>query len=302
MTTSTVARVRSFNRAVTERVGALDEQYMGRGRPLGEARLLWEIGPAGAEVRELRRRLVMDSGYASRLLRSLEAQGLVAVDTDAADRRVRRARLTKAGVAERAELDRLSDELALSILDPLDERQRTRLLAAMEDVERLLLASLITIDVEDPGTDDAQWCFQQYYDELCERFQGGYDPALAIPADAEEITPPAGVTFIARRGEQPLGCGILKLHGDEPAHLKRMWVSRDARGLGLGRRLLERLEQWAADAGATAVRLETNRALVEAIALYRRSGYEEVAAFNEETYGDHWFEKRLTVRPATRSS
>jgi DNA-binding MarR family transcriptional regulator len=295
MTTPMVARVRSFNRAVTERVGALDEQYMGRGRALGEARLLWEIGPEGAEVRQLRRRLVMDSGYASRLLRSLEAQGLVAVEIDAADRRVRRARLTRAGLAERAELDRLSDELALSILEPLDERQRTRLLTAMEDVERLLLASLITIDIEDPATDDAQWCFQQYYDELRERFEGGYDPALAIPADAEEITPPAGVTFVARRGEQPLGCGILKLHGREPAHIKRMWVSRDARGLGLGRRLLVRLEHWAADAGAPAVRLETNRALVEAIALYRRSGYEEIPAFNDERYGDHWFEKRLTA-------
>jgi DNA-binding MarR family transcriptional regulator/GNAT superfamily N-acetyltransferase len=293
MSTPSVARVRSFNRAVTERVGALDEQYMGRGRPLGEARLLWEIGPGGSEVRQLRRRLVMDSGYASRLLRSLEAQGLVAVEIDAADRRVRRACLTRAGLAERAELDRLSDDLALSILQPLDERQRTRLLAAMEDVERLLQASLITIAVEDPTTDDARWCFEQYFDELRERFEEGYDPTLAIPADAEEITPPSGVTLVARRGEQPLGCGIVKLHGAEPAHLKRMWVSRDARGLGVGRRLLSGLEQWAAEAGAPAIRLETNRSLVEAIALYRRSGYEEVPAFNDEIYGDHWFEKPL---------
>jgi DNA-binding MarR family transcriptional regulator/GNAT superfamily N-acetyltransferase len=293
MSTPMVARVRSFNRVVTERVGALDEQYMGRGYPLGEARLLWEIGTAGAEVRQLRRRLLMDSGYASRLLRSLEAQGLVTVETDAADRRVRRVRLTRAGVAERAELDRLSDELALSILEPLDESRRTRLLAAMEEVERLLVASLITIEIEDPASDDALWCFEQYFDELAERFEGGYDRALAIPADPEDITPPAGVTLIARRGEQPLGCGILKLHPGEPAHLKRMWVSREARGLGVGRRLLEGLEQWAAEAGAPAVRLETNRSLVEAIALYRRSGYEEIAAFNDETYGDHWFEKRL---------
>jgi DNA-binding MarR family transcriptional regulator/GNAT superfamily N-acetyltransferase len=295
MSVPMVTRVRSFNRVVTERVGALDGRYMGRGYPLGEARLLWEIGPEGAEIRQLRQRLVMDSGYASRLLRSLEAQGLVAVETDATDRRVRRARLTRAGLAERAELDRLSDDLALSILEPLDESQRSRLVSAMEEVERLLLASLITIEIEDPTTDDARWCFEQYFEELSERFEDGYDPTLAISADAEEITPPLGVTLVVRRGEQPLGCGILKLHAGEPAHLKRMWVSREARGLGLGRRLLSRLEQWAADAGAPAVRLETNRALVEAIALYRRSGYEEVAAFNNERYGDHWFEKRLTA-------
>jgi DNA-binding MarR family transcriptional regulator/GNAT superfamily N-acetyltransferase len=288
-----VARVRSFNRAVTERVGALDEEYMGRGRPLGEARLLWEIGLEGAEVRELRRRLAIDSGYVSRLLRSLEADGLVAVETDPTDRRVRRARLTRAGRDERAALDRVADDRALSILGPLDERQRTRLVRAMEEVERLLLASSITIEPEDPSTDDARWCIEQYFAELEQRFEGGFDPARSIPADAAELTPPSGLQLVARRREQPLGCGALKLHGDEPAELKRMWVSPEARGLGLGRRLLRELEQRAADAGARAVRLETNGSLTEAIALYRASGYDEVAPFNDEPYAHHWFEKAL---------
>jgi DNA-binding MarR family transcriptional regulator/GNAT superfamily N-acetyltransferase len=288
-----VARVRSFNRAVTERVGALDEEYMGRGRPLGEARLLWEIGLEGAEVRELRRRLAIDSGYVSRLLRSLEADGLVAVETDPTDRRVRRARLTRAGRDERAALDRVADDRALSILGPLDERQRTRLVRAMEEVERLLLASSITIEPEDPTTDDARWCIEQYFAELEQRFDGGFDPARSIPADPAELTPPSGLQLVARRREQPLGCGALKLHGDEPAELKRMWVSPEARGLGLGRRLLRELEQRAADAGARAVRLETNGSLTEAIALYRASGYDEVAPFNDEPYAHHWFEKEL---------
>ena len=288
-----VARVRSFNRAVTERVGALDEEYMGRGRPLGEARLLWEIGLEGAEVRELRRRLAIDSGYVSRLLRSLEADGLVAVETDRTDRRVRRARLTRAGRDERAALDRVADDRALSILGPLDERQRTRLVRAMEEVERLLLASSITIEPEDPTTDDARWCIEQYFAELEQRFDGGFDPARSIPADPAELTPPSGLQLVARRREQPLGCGALKLHGDEPAELKRMWVSPEARGLGLGRRLLRELEQRAADAGARAVRLETNGSLTEAIALYRASGYDEVAPFNDEPYAHHWFEKEL---------
>jgi DNA-binding MarR family transcriptional regulator/GNAT superfamily N-acetyltransferase len=288
-----VARVRSFNRAVTERVGALDEEYMGRGRPLGEARLLWEIGLEGAEVRELRRRLAIDSGYVSRLLRSLEADGLVAVETDPTDRRVRRARLTRAGRDERAALDRVADDRALSILGPLDERQRTRLVRAMEEVERLLLASSITIEPEDPSTDDARWCIEQYFAELEQRFDGGFDPARSIPADPAELTPPSGLQLVARRREQPLGCGALKLHGDEPAELKRMWVSPEARGLGLGRRLLRELEQRAADAGARAVRLETNGSLTEAIALYRASGYDEVAPFNDEPYAHHWFEKAL---------
>ena len=288
-----VARVRAFNRVVTERVGALDEQFLGRGRPIGESRMLWEIGPDGAEVRELRRRLGMDSGYASRLLRSLEAAGLVVVETAASDRRVRRARLSEAGAAERAELDRLSDALALSMLAPLDEHRRTVLVTSMQTVERLLLASLVTIAAEDPTTRDARWCIEQYFAELAARFEAGFDPARSIPAAAEDLTPPSGLLLIARRREQPVGCGALKFHGREPAELKRMWVSPDARGLGLGRRLLSSLEQSAAEAGATAVRLETNGALTEAIALYRDAGYAEVDAFNGEPYAHHWFEKAL---------
>src|SRR5690349_23120951 len=89
-----IQQVRRFNRVVTERVGALDDHFLGRERPLGEARLLWEIGLEGCEVRLLRSRLGLDSGYLSRLLRSLEAAGLVRVATSDGDQRVRVARLT----------------------------------------------------------------------------------------------------------------------------------------------------------------------------------------------------------------
>jgi DNA-binding MarR family transcriptional regulator/GNAT superfamily N-acetyltransferase len=293
MSDSMVEHVRAFNRVVTERVGALDERFLGRGRPIGESRMLWEIGLDGAEVRQLRRRLGMDSGYASRLLRSLEADGLVTVETAASDRRVRRARLTAAGAAERAELDRLSDALAVSMLEPLDERRRAVLVSSMQTVERLLLASLVTIAAEDPTTRDARWCIEQYFAELAARFDAGFDPTRSIPAATEDLIPPAGLLLIARRREQPVGCGALKFHGSEPAELKRMWVSPDTRGLGLGRRLLSSLEQSAAEAGATAVRLETNGVLTEAIALYRDAGYAEVDAFNSEPYAHHWFEKAL---------
>lgn len=94
-----VARVRRFNRVVSERVGVLQERFHGTERPYGQARLLWEIGEAGAplDVRRLRERLGLDSGYVSRLLRALEADGLVAVEPLERDRRVRTARLTERG-------------------------------------------------------------------------------------------------------------------------------------------------------------------------------------------------------------
>ncbi len=288
-----IQRVRSFNRTVTERVGALDSRFLGRDRPLGESRLLWEIGVDGAEIRGLRDRLSLDSGYVSRMLRSLEQKGLVAVEVSPDDRRVRRVRLTEAGLAERAELDRRSDDLAMSFLEPLSDSQRAKLVAAMMEVERLLSASMVSIDMEDPTTADARWCLDQYFAELNSRFEAGFDPSLSISADARELTPPAGLLLIARLRQQPVGCGALKFHPEAPAELKRMWVAPPARRLGLGRRILHELEQRAKVAGASVVRLETNRALSEAIQLYRSNSYQEVEPFNDEPYAHHWFQKRL---------
>lgn len=278
---------------VTQRVGALQEDYLARGRPLGEDRVLWEIGADGCDVRTLRARLDLDSGYLSRLLRSLTSAGLVQVEPSAADARVRMARLTKKGLAERRVLDARSDELAASILEPLDERQRARLTVAMDEVTRLLTASMVRVEVVDPRLPVAQYCLNAYFEELGRRFETGFDPARSISADHAELTLPAGLLLVATLRSEPVGCGALKLHGPEPAEIKRMWVSPDARGLGLGRRLLAELERTAAAHGATAVRLETNHNLKEAIALYRSSGFEEVPAFNTEPYAHHWFEKPL---------
>jgi len=155
-------------------------------------------------------------------------------------------------------------------------------------------AAIVQFAVEDPTTDAARWCLGQYFAELDTRFEAGFDPALSITADAHELTPPAGVLVIARLRGEPVGCGALKFHDGAPAELKRMWIAPPARGLGVGRRLLQELEQHARASGATVVRLETNRSLREAIALYRRSGYVEVAPFNSEPYAHHWFEKRLS--------
>src|SRR3954464_11558584 len=131
---SATQRVRSFNRTVTQRVGALHDEYLARGRPLGASRVLWEVGEDSVDVRVLRARLDLDSGYLSRLLRALEREGLVAVEPGASDGRVRTVRLTAPGRAERAVLDRESDALADSLLGPLGAGQRERLVAAMATV------------------------------------------------------------------------------------------------------------------------------------------------------------------------
>jgi DNA-binding MarR family transcriptional regulator/GNAT superfamily N-acetyltransferase len=288
-----VEQVRSFNRLVTQSVGALHDHYLSRRLPLGEARVLWEIGADGCDVRTLRARLDLDSGYLSRLLRSLEAAGLVRVRPSAGDRRVRTASLTAAGRRERDLLDRRSDELAQSLLAPLSDAQRERLVTAMGEVERLLTAGLVRIDVVDPESAAALFCLGEYYAEIGRRFEGGFDHTISLAATPEQLRLPAGLFVVAFLHGEPVGSGALKFHGRRPAELKRMWVAPPARGLGLGRRLLVELERLAAEHGVRTLRLETNKSLVEAIALYRSSGWREVPAFNDERYAHHWFEKRL---------
>jgi DNA-binding MarR family transcriptional regulator/GNAT superfamily N-acetyltransferase len=293
MEAALVERVRSFNRTVTQRVGALSDRYLARDRPLGEARLLWEIGTEGCEVRSLRSRLGLDSGHASRLLRALEQDGMVRVAPSPLDGRIRVAQLTRAGLAERALLDRRSDDLAASLLTSLRPEQREEIVAAMNTVERLLTSAAIEIRTTDPRAADARRCLRAYFAELDRRSDTGYDPAAGVSAEPHEMTPPAGRFLVAYLRGEPVACGGVKHHPGEPSDIKRMWVAESARGAGLGRRLLAELEADARRSGAQATRLETNRVLVEAIGLYRSAGYAEVPAFNDEPFGDHWFQKRL---------
>jgi DNA-binding MarR family transcriptional regulator/GNAT superfamily N-acetyltransferase len=290
-----ISQVRRFNRVVTQRVGALDDHYLARDRPLGECRVLWEIGDDGCDVRRLRSRLDLDSGYLSRLLRALEADGLVSVAASEDDRRVRTARLTAVGRVERGELDVRSDELATSMLAPLSDHQRQCLVTAMAEVERLLTSALVRIDQLDPGHHHAQHCLGEYFAELDQRFDTGFDPARSRLAGLDDLRPPGGLFLVATLHDEPVGCGGLKLHADRPPEIKRMWVEPRARGLGVGRRLLTALEEQARARGQDAVRLDTNRTLREAIAMYQSAGYREIAAFNDEVYAHHWFEKQLVL-------
>ena len=296
-----IAAVRSFNRTVTERVGALNDHYLARDRPLGQARVLWELGDTGCEVRVLRARLGLNSGYLSRLLRSLEAAELVTVGPTDTDGRVRAAHLTAQGRIERDLLDRRSDDLARSILDPLTDTQRRRLVTAMADVERLLTAGLIDVKVVDPDHPQAAYCLRQYFDELDGRFHSGFDPSASLPADPGEMRLPAGLFLLATLRSEPIGCGALKFHGDRRRSSSGCGSHRPPAGWAWGGDYSRELEERAAEHGTCTIRLETNKTLTEAIAMYRSAGYHEVDAFNDEPYAHHWFEKHVAPsRPEQR--
>ena len=293
MDQSQILQIRRFNRLVTQRVGALEVDYLRRGRPLAEARLIFDIGADGADVRALRRKLGLDSGYLSRLVQSLRAQGLIAVAKSSADGRRRRVSLTRKGNAERAAYDRLSDRLAASMLAPLDEAERGRLVDAMEEVERMMRAASIEVAAEAPDNADSRRCLSAYFGELAARFDGGFDAASDDSARADDLTPPTGLFVVARLDGEAVGCGGLKRTDRLVGEIKRVWTAPSARGIGVARRMLRRLETAARDMGVKTLRLDTNRALTEAHALYRKEGFREIARFNDNPYAHHWFEKRL---------
>ncbi|WP_245154810.1 helix-turn-helix domain-containing GNAT family N-acetyltransferase [Nocardioides sp. 1609] len=280
--------LRRFNRTYTQRIGVLEESFLGLGLPLGAARLVFEIGASGAAVRDLRDRLGLDSGYLSRLLRDLESRALASTAPDPADRRRRHATLTDAGRALLERLETRSDELALRLVAPLTERQLDRLTEALATADLLVRAATVVLRAVDPTGPAATESMDRYFAELADRFPDGFDPGTPSPLDCFTVATSDGT---------PVACGGLQRIADDATatvdEIKRMWVDPSWRGAGLGSRLLRHLEDVARSRRATAIRLDTNGTLSEAIAMYERSGYRRIGRYNDNPYAELFFEKTL---------
>ena len=286
-----VSRVRRFNRAVTSAVGALDNSFLGRGRPLGAARVLNAIGQGRFDVGEVRDYLGLDSGLMSRLLRSLEDEGLIETQAHENDARRRVASLTRTGKREFAAYEALSNTQAESFL--ARNAQAEALLAAMDLIASALTRDRIALDEMDPRGDEARYCLREYYAELGRRFKQGFDVSLSRDPDAKDMRRPRGSFIVAMSDTLPIGCVGLKGTEHGYAEIKRLWVAPSARGLGLGKRLMDAAEDAARTLGIALLRLDTNSALPEAGQLYRTTGWREIPRFNDDPYPDLFFEKRL---------
>lgn len=286
-----VFRVRRFNRAVTAEVGALDTSFLGRGRPLGAARVLNLIGQGQSDVAAIRDDLDLDSGLMSRLLRSLEEEGLIETVSNPQDARRRIARLTETGRSEFQAYEALSNAQATAFL--ARHSQPEELLHAMDIVASALRRSHIAVEEKDPRHADATYCLGEYYAELGRRFEKGFDVSLSRDPDAADMIRPRGVFLVATSDSLPIGCVGLKGSGGDVAEIKRLWVAPSARGLGLAKRLMAAAENCARELSIEVLRLDTNSALTEAQQLYRRTGWTEIARFNDDPYPDTFFEKRL---------
>ncbi|MBK3647102.1 bifunctional helix-turn-helix transcriptional regulator/GNAT family N-acetyltransferase [Streptomyces sp. MBT33] len=288
-----VAALRRFNRYFTRRIGALDDHYLGQDRPLGEARLLFEIAgtPGGVSLRELRSRLGLDAGYLSRMTKALQAEGMVRISVDPRDNRLRMIEPTDAGRLEVKEQNRRANALAAGLLDTLTPAQRDRLVDAMTTAQRLLRLAAITVELVDGAAPDARACLDADADDIDARFPEGFDKSDLVRP--EEVSGAAGAFFVAYEEGRAVGCGALRTLEPGVGEIKHVWVHPEARRLGLAGRILDALEGEAAARGHTVVRLDTHASLTEAQAMYRAAGYREIPAYLDHVYASHWFEKRL---------
>jgi DNA-binding MarR family transcriptional regulator/GNAT superfamily N-acetyltransferase len=299
-----IAVVRRFNRSYTQRIGVLEDSFLGMGMPLGPARLLFEIGSslgtgtapetgtAPPTAQALRERLGLDSGYLSRLLRTLEKDGLIEVIADPDDRRRRRVVLTAKGSDQWKELERRSDERARLLIGPLTDRQRNRLAAALAEADLLVRAATVTFEAVNPADPVAKDAVGRYFAEIGGRF--GFEPAGETGKDAKYLVPPTGLFVAAVSHGAPVACGGVQTIAPGVGELKRMWVDSDWRGAGLGSRLLRQLEDRAHALGHRILRLDTNGALTEAIGMYERAGYRVIERYNDNPWATHFFEKALS--------
>lgn len=286
-----VSRFRRFARAVTREVGALDSSFLGRGRPLGAARVINAIGSGRSEVAGLRAYLDLDSGLMSRLLRGLEDEGLIRTTPHPDDARRRIATLTPAGEHEYRAYEHLSDTRAASFLDRAPNADV--LLGAMDLIAGAFGRDLVDIHEADPASDAARHCLAHYYAELDARFPGGFEVSKSCDPEAQDMIRPRGAFFVAMSDGLPVGCVALKGEGEGIAEIKRLWVDRGARGLGLAQRLMAEAEAAAQALGIHTLRLDTNRALPEAARFYRAAGWTEIERYNANPYAELFFEKSL---------
>lgn len=286
-----IAKLRRFHRAVTRQAGLLDDSFLGRGRPLGAARVLNAIGAGKTDLAALRAYLGLDSGLMSRLLRSLEQEALIQTLTDPNDSRRRQITLTPQGQAEYSAYEALSDRQAIDILSK--PKNSEALLAAMELITHILNRDQMRFILIDPRDPKAQIALQSYYRELGERLNQGFDVSLSADPEACAMIAPRGAFFIIENDGAILGCGGLKGTDKGYAEIKRVWITPSARGFGLAKEMMEQLEAKARELGIQKLRLDSNSALHEAITLYRKSGWTEIDRFNDDPYPDHFFEKPL---------
>ena len=293
---SSVEAVRGFNRIYTRRLGLLDEQHLGSEFSLGEVRVLYELAHRkGLTAASLARDLEVDPGHLSRMLGDLRRRGVVRRAPSAEDRRASLLDLTPAGRRAFDRLDRQADAQVATLLETFPRPRRRELVRALSSVRRLLEpgpgpASAVLIRNHRVG--DLGWVLERHgalYDQEYgwgERFEAVVAEVIAEFGKSHD--PRREACWVAEREGERVGSVMLVRHPERPgvARLRLLLVDPGARGLGVGRALVDVCTQFARTAGFRTVTLWTQSVLVAARAIYTRAGYVKVAEAPNPEFGE----------------
>jgi DNA-binding MarR family transcriptional regulator/ribosomal protein S18 acetylase RimI-like enzyme len=295
-----VAALRRFDRFYTDAVGALRSGLLDTPYNLTEARVLYELAHRGtASLTDLRRDLDVDAGYLSRILRRFTADGLAETAVSAEDARRREVRLTAPGRKAFGELNRLSDRRARRFLGHLAPGDQARLLGAMDTIQSVLngrsRADVVVVRAPRPG--DYGWVIRANAEVYADEYgwDGTYEALVSkIVSDyANNHDPKREAAWIAEIDGSPVGCVFCVRYDESTAQLRLLLVDPSARGLGIGRRLVDECVRFAKGAGYRRMRLWTNSVLTDARRIYERAGFrltseEAHHSFGHDLVGQIW--------------
>jgi DNA-binding MarR family transcriptional regulator/predicted GNAT family N-acyltransferase len=298
---SPVAAIRAFNRFYTKKLGVLDQHLLQSPFSLSEARVLYELAHRNAvAAKEIGTALGLDPGYLSRIVQGFEDKGLITRTPLASDKRQQQLGLTPRGRQAFAKLDRSSDGEVVAMLQALDDGARNRLVGAMETIEQILEPAMparpsFLLRSHRPG--DIGWVISRHGAVYAQEY--GWD--ISFEALVAEITaqflrafdPEREHCWIAEVDGEPVGSIFLVKSTNDVAKLRLLLVDKKARGLGVGRALVEQCIRFAREKNYKTIVLWTQSILVAARDIYRRAGFRLTAeephhSFGVDLVGETW--------------
>ena len=283
--------VRDFNRFYTNKLGLLSKGYLDTAFTLTEARILYELGARHAvSATELYRSLALDPAYLSRILKKFRDAGFVTTEPDPRDGRAQVLRVTAAGLAEAANLAELSRAQLAAELGGLDESAREKLVRSMATIRGLLENSERSpITLRRHGIGDMGWIIQSqaaaYHREY--GFNEKFEALVAKVAGSfvDSFNPERERCWIAERDGQRIGSVLVADGGGGVAKIRLLYLEPEARGAGLGRRMVEECIDFARGSGYDTLSLWTNDVLISAVRIYERLGFTLVAQEKHNLFG-----------------
>ena len=289
-----IGAVRHFNRFYTKQIGVLNEGLLESPFTLTEARIIYELANRErATATELGNELGMDPGYLSRTLRTLETRKVITRKTSSTDARQSVVGLSAKGRKEFESLNRLSRNQIEEILNDLSPAEQKRLLSAMTLIEDTLAKNKVdetySYVLRQPEPGDMGWVVQSNGTLYAQEYgwDENYEALVAqIVADfVKNIDPKKERCWIAEKDGENVGSVFLVKESDEVARLRLLIVDPKARGLGIGKRLVDECTRFARRAGYKKITLWTNSVLLAARSIYQKAGYELAKSESHHSFG-----------------